>query len=142
MSESRDHVMGEPILLVYDRECPACEFYCQMVRIRESVGELKLVDARESSEVMDEITAAGLDIDQGMVLKMGDSLYYGADAIHMLSLIGGQSGIFNRLNYWLFRSKTVSRILYPVLRFFRNLLLKLLHKTKINNLNVEGNDRF
>lgn len=132
----------EKILLVYDKECPACNYYCQMVRIRESVGELKLVDAREPSEVMDDITAAGLDIDQGMVLKMGNALYYGSDAIHMLSLIGSESGLFNRLNYWLFRSKSVSGILYPILRFFRNLLLKVLRKTKINNLHIEGNDRF
>ena len=132
----------EKILLVYDKECPACNYYCQMVRIRKSVGELRLVDAREPGEIMDEITAAGLDIDQGMVLKMGGALYYGADAIHMLSLIGSESGVFNKLNYWLFRSKSVSRVLYPILRFFRNLLLKILGKTKINNLNVEGNDRF
>jgi predicted DCC family thiol-disulfide oxidoreductase YuxK len=130
------------ILLVYDKQCPACNYYCQMVRIRQSVVELRLVDAREPSEIMDEITAAGLDIDQGMVLKMGDAIYYGSDAIHMLSLIGSPSGIFNRINYWAFRSKPVSRILYPILRFFRNLLLKILGKTKINNLNVEGNDRF
>lgn len=132
----------EKIHLVYDKECPACNYYCQMVRIRESVGELKLVDAREPSEIMEEITAAGLDIDQGMVLKMGNALYYGSDAIHMLSLIGSESGLFNRLNYWLFRSKSVSGILYPILRFFRNMLLKILRKTKINNLHVEGNDRF
>ena len=130
------------ILLVYDKQCPACNYYCQMVRIRQSVVELRLVDAREPSEIMDEITVAGLDIDQGMVLKMGDAIYYGSDAIHMLSLIGSPSGIFNRINYWAFRSKPVSRILYPILRFFRNLLLKILGKTKINNLNVEGNDRF
>lgn len=134
--------MDDQILLVYDKECPLCDNYCQMVRIRESVGELKLIDARDPGDIMGEITAAGLDIDQGMVLKMGDSLYYGSDAIHMLSLISSQSGLFNRLNYWLFRSRTISRVLYPVLRFFRNLLLKLLGKTKINNLGLEGNDRF
>lgn len=130
------------ILLVYDKECPACNCYCKMVRIRESVGELKLIDARESSEVMNEITAAGLDIDQGMVLKMGDALYYGSDAIHMLSLIGSKSGVFNRINYWAFHSKSVSRILYPILRLFRNLLLKILGKTKVNNLQLQDNDKF
>ena len=26
------------ILLVYDEECPLCDAYCRMVRIRESVG--------------------------------------------------------------------------------------------------------
>ena len=130
------------ILLVYDKECPACNNYCLWVRIRKSVGELKLVDAREPSAIMDEITATGLDIDQGMVLKMGGTIYYGSDAIHALALIGSPSSIFNRVNYWIFRSQTLSRIFYPILRLFRNLLLKILGKTKINNLNIHGNDRF
>ena len=130
------------ILLVYDYQCPACNYYCHLVRVRESVGELILVDARIPSEIMDEITAAGLDIDQGMVLKMGNALYYGTDAVHMLSLIGSPSGFFNRVNYWAFRSNMVSKVLYPVLRFFRNLLLKVLGKTKINNLNIDGNNNF
>ena len=136
-----NRVSREEILLVYDRECPACNAYCQVVRIRESVGELRIVDAREYSEVMDEITSQGHDLDQGMVLKMGGQLYYGADAMHALALIGSRSGIFNRLNYWIFRSKTASAILYPVLRFFRNLLLKVLGKTKINNLEIGDNDK-
>ena len=91
---------------------------------------------------MDEITATGLDIDQGMVLKMGGTIYYGSDAIHALALIGSPSSIFNRVNYWIFRSQTLSRIFYPILRLFRNLLLKILGKTKINNLNIHGNDLF
>jgi len=130
------------ILLVYDKECPACNNYCQVVRIRESIGSLKIIDAREDSDVMAEITAAGMDIDQGMVLKMGEQLYYGSDAIHTLALISSKSGIFNRFNYWVFKSKRGSAVLYPVLRFFRNLLLKILGKTKINNLNQHGNEKF
>ncbi len=135
--------MARPeILLVYDRECPACNNYCRVVRIKESIGELKIINARESSQVLDEITEMGLDIDQGMVLKMGDELYYGSDAIHALALISSRSGIFNRINYWLFLSKRMSRILYPILRACRNLLLKLLRRTKINNLKLSDNDRF
>ncbi len=133
---------NKPLLLVYDKECPACNNYCQMVRIRESVGQLTLVDARETSPIMQEITEAGLDIDNGMVLKMGDQLYYGSDAVHALSLVSSRSGIFNRVNYWVFKSKRLSRVFYPVLRAGRAVLLKLLRKTRINNLNVEGNDRF
>ena len=130
----------EEILLVYDKECPACNNYCQVVRIRESVGDLKIINARDDSVVMKEITSKGLDIDQGMVLKMGGQLYYGPDAIHALSLISSRSGIFNRLNYWLFKSKTMSKILYPMLRFFRNHLLKVMRKTKINNLGLDDID--
>ena len=130
------------IFLIYDKECPACDYYCSVVRIRESVGNLVLVDARDAGPVMDEITAAGLDIDQGMVLKAGDKLYYGSDAIHTLALMSTRSGIFNRLAHWLFRSKRVSAVIYPILRGCRNLLLKMLRKSKINNLNADNNDRF
>ena len=130
------------VLVVYDKECPACDYYCNMVRIKESVGRLVLVDARDGGPIMDEITARGLDIDQGMVVKVGSELYYGSDAIHVLALMGTNRGIFNRLAYWSFRSKGASRVLYPILRTCRNLLLKVLGKTKINNLNVAGNDRF
>ncbi len=91
---------------------------------------------------MAEITALGLDIDQGMVVKLNDRIYYGPDAIHVLALLSSRSGFFNRLNYWMFRSRHVSRVLYPVLRNCRNLLLKLLRKTKINNLELDNNDRF
>ena len=132
----------EEILLVYDKECPACDNYCQVIRIRETVGRLKIINARDNSDVMQEITAKGLDIDQGMVLKMGDQLFYGADAIHALALISSKSGLLNRLNYWMFKSKRISAFLYPVLRACRNLLLKILGKTKINNLNYDKNERF
>jgi predicted DCC family thiol-disulfide oxidoreductase YuxK len=130
------------VLVVYDKQCPACDFYCNMVRIKESVGRLVLVDARDGGAIMDEITAKGLDIDQGMVVKVGNEMYYGSDAIHVLALMGTNRGFFNRLCYCSFRSKAVSRVLYPILRACRNLLLKLLGKTKINNLALAGNDRF
>ncbi len=130
------------ILLVYDKECPVCDAYCQLVQIEESAGDLKLIDARDSSDVLDEITTLGLDIDQGMVLKKEGEIYYGADAIHALAFMSSRSGFFNRLNYLMYYSKRVSRILYPVLRGCRNLLLKILGKTKINNLGRENNQKF
>ena len=130
------------ILLVYDEECPLCDAYCRMARIRDSIGTIELVNARDASEAMNQITLRGLDIDQGMVLKVDDVLYYGSDAMFALALMSSASGAFNRVNYWLFRSRTRARILYPVLRAGRNLLLKVMRKAKINNLGRQGNDRF
>ncbi len=130
------------IVLVYDKECPACDNYCRLVRIREDIGEFVLLDAREPSAILDEVTALGWDIDQGMVLKIETQLYYGADAIHALALISSRSGFFNRFNHWLFKSQRRSSICYPLLRSMRNLLLKLLGKTKINNLQMDQNTHF
>lgn len=142
MTGSAQAPSKEEILLVYDKHCPACDNYCQVVRIRESVGNLKIVNARDDSAIMQEVTAKGFDIDDGMVLKMGEQLYYGSDAIHALALISSRSGIFNRINYWLFKSHHVSRLLYPVLAACRLVLLKILGRTRINNLHKEGNDKF
>ena len=130
------------VVLVYDKECPACQAFCIRTRINESIGELILVDARDDTPVRQEITDLGWDIDQGMVLKVEDELYYGSDAIHALSLMSSRSNMFNRLNYWMFRSPQISKVLYPILRSCRNLLLKILGKTKINNLNQDGNNKF
>ncbi|MDZ7768089.1 MAG: DCC1-like thiol-disulfide oxidoreductase family protein [Woeseiaceae bacterium] len=130
------------VLVIYDKQCPACDYFCTMVRIRQTVGNLVLIDARDGGPIMEEITARGLDIDQGMVVKVGNELYYGAEAIHVLALMSSNRGFFNRLAYWSFRSKVVSRMLYPALRACRNLLLKMLGKSRINNLGLQGNDKF
>lgn len=140
--EAKPAAGSNEVLIVYDQQCPACDYYCHLVRIRESVGTLQLIDARDAGPVMERITAAGLDIDEGMVVIVGEQLYYGPDAIHALALMGTNRGFFNRLAYWCFRSKRVSRVLYPVLKACRNLLLKILRKTRINNLREAGRERF
>lgn len=130
------------VLLVYDRECPACEFYCRHARIDPEHGTLHRIDAREPSDVLNKITHAGLDIDQGMVLETNGRLYYGADAIHELARRAPRAGVFHRFSRVLFGSSARAQLFYPILRTCRNLLLKLLGKSKINNLEKPHNDRF
>ena len=112
------------------------------MRIRDSVGDLVIINARENTDVIDEITERGLDLDQGMVLKKGEKLYYGSDAMNALAIISSRSGLFNKINFYIFKSQLLSSLLYPMLRFCRNLLLKLLGKSRINNLGNSGNDKF
>ncbi|MBT8144261.1 MAG: DUF393 domain-containing protein [Gammaproteobacteria bacterium] len=133
---------NDDLVLVYDGDCPMCNAYCRMVRIREAAGDLRLYDAREGGPIVEDLTARGLDVDEGMVLIAGEQLYYGSDAIHALSLMSSRSGFFNRLNYLVFKSKTLSAVLYPVLKAGRNLLLKMLGRSRINNLGLADNERF
>ena len=135
--------MNRPeILLVYDKECPVCDSYCRAMHAREPPGGLRLLNAREQTAIMDEITRRGFDIDQGMVVKIGGTLHYGADAIHALAMTSNASGMVGSINRWIFASQRSSKILYPVFRSARNLLLKILRKTKINNLQLPDNRRF
>jgi len=126
----------DDVWLVYDGECPICNTYCKYARVSDAVGRLHLVDARQPSPLMDEITAAGLDIDQGMVVKFKDVTYYGPEAIRVLTLLSTRSGFFNRINYYFFGTERRAGIFYPFGKALRNLVLKVMGIRYIENLKV------
>lgn len=115
----------EPWLL-YDGACPFCSAYVKMVRLRDSIGPVRLVDAREGGPELAELKAAGLDVNEGMALKLGGQIHHGDDCINRVALLTTPSGVFNRLNAWVFRSERRSRALYPLLRRGRNAAIGLL----------------
>lgn len=117
--------------LLYDGECPFCSRYVRHVRLRDAVGSITLANAREHPALVEEVQRLGFDVDTGMVLKLDGNYYHGADCIHALALLTTPAGWFNRLNSVVFRSSTVSRVLYPVLRAGRNLTLRLLGRSRL-----------
>ena len=44
--------------LLYDGECPFCSACVKLVRIRENVGKLRLVNARDGGAELEEVKAA------------------------------------------------------------------------------------
>jgi predicted DCC family thiol-disulfide oxidoreductase YuxK len=121
-------------VIVYDGDCPFCSRYVALVRLRDSVGPVRLVNAREPDPLVDELRDAGYDLDEGMVLRYGGRTYHGADCIMMLAMLSTPVGPFNRVNAAIFRSPTASRLLYPVLRTCRNAVLRLLGRTRIADM--------
>jgi len=117
--------------LVYDGECPFCQRYVRLVRLRETI-DVQLIDARSGGPEVDAIIAAGYNLDEGMVLELGGRFYHGDACIHTLALLSSPSTPFNRLNRWIFSSPRLAKILYPVLRLFRNLVLKLLGRKPLD----------
>jgi len=120
-------------ILIYDSECPVCANYVQMIRIRESLGELTLVSARDNSDLVKEISAMGINLDKGMVLKIDDQIFSDSETIHALAMISSRSTLFNKVNSWIFKSKLRTRLLYPPLRFGRRCLLSILGKKMLNS---------
>lgn len=119
------------IYVIYDGECPFCSAYVRMVRLRDIAGEVHLLDAREPHPVVAEMKERGLDLDEGMALKIGDAVYHGDECMNRLAVMSGSSGLFNRLHFWVFKDEKRARALYPFLRAGRNAALKLLGKRKI-----------
>ncbi len=117
--------------LLYDGECPVCTRYVAMLRLREQFGELRLMNAREESPERTRVEDLGLDLNQGFALFVDEELYFGDRAIHALAMMSSKSGIFNRMNYFVFSHASLSRVLYPVLATGRRILLKLLGRDLI-----------
>ena len=125
--------------VVYDRECPVCNFHARNLELDDRTNELHLVNARNDSALMREVSAAGLDIDEGMVVKTGDKLYFGSDAMHKLAALNTGRGFSNSVLRLLFRNERLAAALYPLLASLRRLLLRLLGRSKINNLGTGNN---
>jgi len=123
--------------IVYDGECPFCSRYVAMLRLREALGPIRLIDARTAHPVVDLVRDKGFDLNEGMALvdfpgdADGPRIAHGDECIHRLALMSTKSGLFNRLNAAIFRSRAASRILYPVLRTGRNLTLRLLGRSRL-----------
>ena len=108
--------------VIYDGECPFCSSYVRWVRLRKSVGPVSLIDARSLPADLLKSIRDKYDLDQGMVFIHGERTYWGADAIHALSLLSGD-GFFTRLCAALFQHQILARVIYPILRLGRNIAI-------------------
>ncbi|WP_072396587.1 DCC1-like thiol-disulfide oxidoreductase family protein [Hyphomicrobium sp. CS1GBMeth3] len=118
--------------IVYDGQCPFCSQYVKLLRLRDTLGHVELIDARTPHAAVDYVARAGVVLDQEMALIQGGEVYSGAACINRLALMSTRSGVFNRLNALAFSSPTVSRFAYPILRTFRNLTLRLLGREPLS----------
>jgi predicted DCC family thiol-disulfide oxidoreductase YuxK len=130
MSQSRMTTANDAVI-VYDGDCPFCSSYVHLLRLRESIGPVAVVNAREPSPAVDEVLSLGLDLDEGMALKYHGQWYHGDDCIHMLALLSSRSGVANRIMAWLFQSPRRAHVLYPWMRAGRNFTLRLLGRRPI-----------
>ncbi len=121
----------QELTVIYDGQCPFCANYVRLYRLRRLVGLVTLVDARGTHPALAEVRRAGLDLDAGMAVRWQGRLYHGAEALHVLALLGSETGLFNRLNHWLFSRPKLGRWLYPAMVAGRKLSLRLLGRKLI-----------
>lgn len=127
--------MTNTVYLIYDGECPICSYAATMAKIREAAGKLEILNARETHPLVLAIKKQGYNLDKGIVVKDGDKIYYGKDAMNFLALVGTAHNWFNRLSIFLFRSKTLSAVFYPLFKAIRRSLLFILKIPSIRNDN-------
>ncbi|MFT4089254.1 MAG: DCC1-like thiol-disulfide oxidoreductase family protein [Asticcacaulis sp.] len=124
---------GDGLWLVYDGDCPLCRSAAQAIRLKATVGQLHIINAREADEhpLIQEIRARGLDLNAGIVVRYQGQFYHGAEGVNLLALLGSENDRFNRFNRWVFGSKARAECLYPALKAGRGLLLRLRGKSPL-----------
>lgn len=125
--------------LLYDGACPICNTFAGAAT---KAGQVMGVDARASSALRDQATAAGLDLDVGIVVAQQGKLYYGAQAVHFLAKLAhtGKKPAWLRVLYLPFKSRRLAALLYPLLVKIRRLLLWVQGKELIGNLRQTTED--
>ena len=125
-----------PLYFVYDGDCPICQMAADLYELRQSVGQFQTIDARSEREhpILLEIEAAGLDLDEGMVLKYEGQLYHGDKAFRLMARLSEPKGWFNRLNKMLAATDGISKTSYPIVKGMRNLLISVLGVGKIKDM--------
>jgi predicted DCC family thiol-disulfide oxidoreductase YuxK len=121
----RQSLKPDVILVIYDGACPFCRAYVRLLRLRQDIGPVELLSAREADPRIAQYQQQGFDPDQGMLVVMSGVVHAGADAMQVLAACSTPVGWFNRCNRLVFSSARLSRWLYPVLRAGRYIALRL-----------------
>jgi len=116
----------KPNALFYDGDCPFCSRYSELMQARNKLGQFAIISLRDDQASAQEFRALGLDLEQGFVFRYNGVIYHGADAMHVLATATRQQDPWLRLNHAIFGKRTLTKWLYPVLRFGRWLALLLL----------------
>jgi predicted DCC family thiol-disulfide oxidoreductase YuxK len=117
--------------LLYDGDCPFCNSYVALARFRALSPGFRPLDARRHPALCTAMRERGFDIDRGMVLSWRGRLYYGADAMWMFSRIDRRGTVLATVHRIAFRSRTVSRRLYPVFKTLRAFTLRATGRSRI-----------
>ena len=119
------------MIVVYDGECPFCSNYVRLMALRKAVGRVELVNARQSHPFVRDLQTAGYDLNEGMAVIFGGKIYYGSEAVTLLSRLSDTSSVSARALSALLRDPARARRIYPWMRLCRNLTLKALGRKKI-----------
>jgi predicted DCC family thiol-disulfide oxidoreductase YuxK len=117
--------------VVYDGDCPFCRNYVRLMALKESVGDVDIVDARSESPIAQRLAALGYDLNEGMAALYGGNVYFGSDAVILISTLSHNRSWLGRCIAALLREPRRARFLYPWMKAGRRIVLRLLGKPLI-----------
>jgi predicted DCC family thiol-disulfide oxidoreductase YuxK len=116
--------------VLYDGQCPACARYIAASGLAQR-ADVVLLDARVHPEIVAKHDAAGLAIDDGMIVTRDGAIHFGADATRAIAELGKPETLGARFLLWFVGRAPWARALYPALAAGRRVLLRALGRPLI-----------
>jgi predicted DCC family thiol-disulfide oxidoreductase YuxK len=120
-------------LIVYDGDCIFCANYVRLLKLKEAIGPVELLDARSDDPRVKSYWHDGYDLNQGMLFVHRGRTYHGDEAINVLASLSSDSTVFNRINGLVLSNSTTAELLYPLLKLGRRLVLLLRGKKLLSH---------
>ena len=124
---------GGDSCVIFDGQCPFCRAYVASLEGNNGTNKARVakIDARYAPKFVEQLADKGIDINAGIILIKGDSVFQDAEALTLLAKQHAASGYFIGLHHHLLRYKLLSRAIYPLLRALRNAYLRSAGQTPI-----------
>lgn len=110
------------VRILYDGACPFCVNYVRFTRLRDRVGVVELIDAREAGEMVLTYAERGHFIDESFIVDTGDAVLTHGAALGYIH--GKLAPRWTGLPY--LTNARMLEAIYPSLRAMRNGTLRLL----------------
>jgi hypothetical protein len=94
-----------------------------LLRLRQAIGPVELIDARSDDPRIEEFWREGYDLNEGMMFIYNGEVYHGSGAVHMLASLSSRNNTLNHINARLFAHRRVANLLYPLLKLGRRVTL-------------------
>ena len=101
---------------IYDGECPFCNQFAELLEIKSKITNIKILDGRKNSTLIESLLEKGYDLDKGAILLKDADIFHGADAINNIcKQISNPSSNLLLLLSRVFKSNKRTNLLFPLL---------------------------
>jgi len=101
---------------IYDGECPFCNHFAELLEIKSKINNVKILDGRKNSTLINSLLEKGYDLDKGAILLKDKEIFHGAEAINTIcNQINNPSSNLLLILSRVFKSSKRTKVLFPLL---------------------------
>ena len=118
--------MKKTITLYYDKECPFCDKYVKLLKLKENF-QIILKDARVNLDEIKQL-CNNLDINNGFVVIYENRCFQGSNALQFLNTAVDKTTFIGKFHFLFKYDNLFSNILYKLFFNLRKIIFFLLNK--------------